>query len=66
MPEVKVKSTLRKLDHPIIFALTITLVVVGTISVLSWLFNSLGWNGPLQVLKGGVVPTSPATGATNA
>lgn len=61
-----VKASLRKLDHPIIFALTITMVVVGTITVLSWLFNSLGWNGPLQVLKGGVSPVPPATGATSA
>ncbi len=49
-----VKAKLQKLDHPVIFALSVTLVVVGTISVLSWLFNSLGWMGPLQVLKGGV------------
>lgn len=49
-----IKAKLSKLDHPIVFALSVTLVVVGTISVLSWLFNSLGWMGPLQVLKGGI------------
>lgn len=45
---------LEKLDHPVIFAISVTLVVVGTIAVMSWGFNALGWNGPLQVLKGGV------------
>lgn len=56
-----VKNSLRKLDHPIVFALSVTLVVVGTISVLSWLFLSLGWNGPLSVLKGGFLG-NPAAG----
>ena len=51
------KEKLRKLDHPVIFAISITLVVVGTISVLSWGFSALGWTGPLQVLKGGVTVT---------
>jgi hypothetical protein len=55
MPVVK---ELEKFDHPLIFALTITLVVVGTISVLSWAFNALGWQGPLSVLKGGFVSPS--------
>lgn len=55
----KVKEKLRKLDHPIVFAISVTLVVVGTISVMSWAFAALGWNGPLQVLKGGVVINNP-------
>lgn len=55
MPTLK---KLEKLDHPIVFAISVTLVVVGTISVLSWAFSSLGWNGPLSVLKGGVIPAS--------
>lgn len=59
MPNVK--QDLRKLDHPIIFALSITLTVVGTISVLSWLFNAAGWSGPLSVLKGGFVSPSGGT-----
>ena len=41
-------------DHPIVFGLTMTLVVVGFIAVLSWIFLSIGWTGPLQVLKGGI------------
>lgn len=41
-------------DHPIVFALSITLVVVGMIAVLSWVFLAFGWSGPLSVLKGGI------------
>lgn len=52
---------LAKFDHPIVFALSITLVVVGMISVLSWLFMALGWSGPLSVLKGGVATANPNT-----
>lgn len=53
---------IEKLDHPLIFAITITLIVVGTIAVFSWLFMSLGWVGPLSVLKGGIVNNSPNAG----
>lgn len=49
---------LDKLDQPIVFAFTITLIVVGMVSVLSWLFMSMGWTGPLSVLKGGYVDQS--------
>lgn len=59
--KLAVSSTLKKLDHPIVFALAVTLTVVGTISVLSWLFNALGWAGPLSVLKGGFIG-NPAAG----
>lgn len=52
--------SLSKFDHPIVFALSITLVVVGMISVLSWLFMSLGWTGPLSVLKGGIATGNPS------
>jgi len=53
------EQKVHKLDQPIIFALTITLVVVGTIAVLSWLFMALGWTGPLSVLKGGFIQAQP-------
>lgn len=49
---------LDKYDQPIIFAITITLIVVGMISVWSWAFIALGWTGPLSVLKGGYVDNS--------
>jgi hypothetical protein len=48
------ESTLDKLDQPIIFAISMTFVVVGMVALLSWLFAALHWTGPLGLLKGGV------------
>jgi hypothetical protein len=59
---MSISAKLEKFDHPIIFALSITLVVVGMITVLSWGANALGWNGVLSVLKGGVVNSSTQMG----
>lgn len=42
-------------DHALIFGLAVIFTVVGGISLLSWAFASLGWSGPLGVVKGGVV-----------
>lgn len=53
--ETRSNVKLDKYDQPIIFAITITLIVVGMISVWSWAFVALGWTGPLSVLKGGYV-----------
>lgn len=44
-----------KYDHPIVFALSITLVVLGMSAFLGWGFSNLHWTGPLGVVKGGVV-----------
>jgi hypothetical protein len=46
---------LKKLDQPVIFAISITLVVVGMISLWSWAAVSWNMPGPLSALKGGVV-----------
>jgi hypothetical protein len=46
---------LGKLDQPIIFAFTITFIVLGMTALLSWAFASLGWTGPLGLMKGGVM-----------
>lgn len=46
---------LGKLDQPIIFAIAIIFTVVGGIALMSWGFKSLGWTGPLGLMKGGVV-----------
>lgn len=46
---------LKKFDKPIVFALAITLVVLGMASILSWGAKAAGFTGPLGVLKGGVV-----------
>ena len=46
---------LAKLDQPIVFAVAITFTVIGMTAVLSWLFSSLKWTGPLGLVKGGVM-----------
>lgn len=50
------------LDHPIVFGFTMFLVVVGFIAIFSWIFASLGWTGPLSVLKGGYITGSTQMG----
>ncbi len=46
---------LEKFDQPLVFALAITFTVIGMMAVLSWLFSTLHWTGPLGLMKGGVV-----------
>jgi hypothetical protein len=41
-------------DQPLVFAFSVTFVVIGMLAILSWLFSSLGWTGPLGLVKGGV------------
>jgi hypothetical protein len=43
------------LDQPIVFAFSITFVVIGMIALLGWIFATLGWTGPLGLVKGGVM-----------
>ena len=45
---------LENFDQPLVFAFAITFTVIGMIAVLSWLFASMGWTGPLGLVKGGV------------
>ena len=47
-------AVMEKLDHPLVFAFSITFVVLGMMAILSWLFVSLKWTGPLGLVKGGV------------
>lgn len=48
-------ADLKKLDKPVVFAISITLVVLGTMSLMGWFLHSVNWTGPLGVVKGGVV-----------
>lgn len=41
-------------DHPLVFSLSVTLVVLGWTAVLGWAFASMKWTGPLGLVKGGV------------
>lgn len=43
-----------KLDHPLVFAVSITMVVLGMMALMGWAFASLNWTGPLGLVKGGV------------
>jgi hypothetical protein len=42
-------------DQPLVFAFAITFTVIGMMALLSWVFTSLGWTGPLGLVKGGVM-----------
>lgn len=44
---------LEKLDHPLVFLLTISLGVAAVWAFISWGLASLGWTGPLGLFKGG-------------
>lgn len=46
---------LERFDQPLVFAFAITFTVLGMMAVLSWLFSSLHWTGPLGLVKGGVM-----------
>lgn len=46
---------LEDLDHPLVFSFTITILVLAWMAILSWMFASLNWTGPLGLVKGGVV-----------
>jgi hypothetical protein len=40
-------------DHPLIFLIVITFGVIAIQALLAWLFMTLGWTGPLGLVKGG-------------
>ena len=45
----------KEYDQPLVFAFAITFTVIGMMALLSWVFTSLGWTGPLGLVKGGVM-----------
>lgn len=48
-------TKLSDFDQPLVFAFSITFVVIGMMAILGWLFASLHWTGPLGLVKGGVM-----------
>jgi hypothetical protein len=42
-------------DHPLVFSLAITLVVLFWFGAMSWGFSHFKMTGPLSVVKGGVM-----------
>jgi hypothetical protein len=47
-------KNLEKLDHPLIFLITISIGVAAMWAVFSLILTKLGWTGPLGLFKGGV------------
>lgn len=48
-------ADLGQYDQPLVFAFAITFTVIGMMALLSWVFSSMGWTGPLGLVKGGVM-----------
>jgi hypothetical protein len=48
-------ADLGQYDQPLVFAFAVTFTVIGMMALLSWVFSSLGWTGPLGLVKGGVM-----------
>jgi hypothetical protein len=48
-------ADLNKYDQPLVFAFAITFTVIGMMALLSWVFASMKWTGPLGLVKGGVM-----------
>jgi hypothetical protein len=46
-------------DHPIVFLFVLTIGVIAMQAFLAWGFATLGWTGPLGLVKGGVAPQAP-------
>lgn len=47
----KVGHYLDLADHPLLFAIAITMMVVPMMALLSFGFASLGWTGPAALFK---------------
>lgn len=45
---------LGKYDQPLVFLVVVTMGVVAMMALFAWGFSSLGWTGPLSLIKGGV------------
>lgn len=52
------KVGVKDFDHPVLLLLFITLGVVGTIGLLSYLAQQFNMTGLLGLLKGGVAPAN--------
>ena len=48
-------ADLGKYDQPLVFAFAITFTVIGMMALLSWVFASMKWTGPLGLVTGGVM-----------
>lgn len=47
----RLSGFLDTIDHPLIFALAITLLVIPMMALLTALFKWLGWSGPARLAQ---------------
>lgn len=38
-------ETIKRLDHPLLFIVFVTMAVLGMQAALTWGFKEIGWNG---------------------
>jgi hypothetical protein len=50
-PIESVNRAIEIIDHPLVFAIAITLMVVPTMALLTALFKWLGWSGPASLVQ---------------
>lgn len=50
-PTGAVRRFVELIDHPLVFAIAITLIVVPTMALLTALFKFLGWPGPAALVQ---------------
>lgn len=50
-------ADVKAFDHPVLLLLFLTLGVVATIALLSWVAGMFGLTGLMSLLKGGVSPS---------
>lgn len=47
------KISLADFDHPLVFLFVVWMGMIALTAIASWTFASLGWSGPLGLVKGG-------------
>jgi hypothetical protein len=50
-PMESVNRAIEIVDHPLVFALAITLMVVPIMAMLTVFFKYLGWSGPASLVQ---------------
>lgn len=48
---MKGKKLVETLDHPLIFAISLVMVIVPVMALMNWGFTELGWSGPASLFK---------------
>lgn len=48
---MKKEKFLETIDHPFVFAIALTFVIVPMMALMNWGFTELGWPGPAALFK---------------